>query len=227
MTRIGFILFPRLTQLDLTGPWEVLTRLSHVECHLISKDMSPVQSDGGGLILTPTLTFDDCPQLDVLCIPGGPGHLWAMQDPAVLRFLRQQAAQAQYVSAVCTGSMILAAAGLLRGYRATTHWMSLGRLEAFGATPIHERVVADRNRITGGGVTAGIDLGLTLSRLLRSEDEEAMIRLQMEYAPTQSPGGRPETADAAVVAALLDRAEPYVRAIANVDAEAVSRLTRQ
>src|SRR4051794_11805699 len=159
---IGFPLFPALTQLDLTGPWEILTRLPAARCHLRAHDLAPVRS-ASGLTIVPTLTYRESPQLAMVCVPGGPGHLAAMEDEALLGFVREQAPGCRYVTAVCTGALVLAAAGLLDGYHATTHWMSRQRLAAFGATPVAERVVIDRNRITGGGVTAGIDFALTVA----------------------------------------------------------------
>jgi cyclohexyl-isocyanide hydratase len=221
---IGFVLYPELTQLDLTGPWEVLARLPNAVCHLVAADMSPVRSASGGLAILPNTTFADCPQLDVLCAPGGPGHLAAMEDRDILAFLRAQAGDCRAVTAVCTGALVLAAAGLLDGYRATTHWLSVDRLAAFGATPEKSRVVVDRNRITGGGVTAGIDFALTLAAQLSSVAMARAIQLQIEYAPAPPYQGTPETADPRVVAAVRAAASLYMSKIADVDARALARL---
>lgn len=221
---IGFPLFPALTQLDLTGPWEVLTSVAGARCHLLSHDLAPVQSVSG-LTILPTLSYAECPQLDMICVPGGPGHLQAMEDDALLAFLREQAPGCRFVTSVCTGALVLAAAGLLRGYRATTHWMSRERLAAFGATAVPERVVIDRNRITGGGVTAGIDFGLTVAAEIAGREAAERTQLRIEYAPAPPFGdGSPETADPAVVAAVRAGARAYVAKMAEVDARAVARL---
>lgn len=179
---IGMLLFPRITQLDLTGPFEVLSRLSACRVHLIWKSLDPVTSDSG-LGMLPTTTFAACPQLDVVLVPGGPGQIPLMEDQEVLEFLRIQSVGAQYMTSVCTGSLVLGAAGLLRGYRAACHWMSRDLLSEFGAEPVADRIVCDRDRITGGGVTAGIDFALILAARLRSEAEAQAIALQLEYRP--------------------------------------------
>src|SRR2546426_6757568 len=196
---IGFVLFPNLTQLDLTGPWEALARVPGARTHLVAKTLAPVLSDTG-LSLVPTVAFSECPDLDVVCVPGGPGVNEAMLDDEVIAFLRRQAANARYVTSVCSGALVLGAAGLLRGYLATTHWASMEFLESFGATPVDIRVCVDRNRITGGGVTAGIDFGLHLASLLAGEEVAQRIQLSLEYAP-QPPfhAGSPATAPVAVV----------------------------
>ena len=221
---IGFVLFPSLTQLDLTGPWEVLTRLPNAACHLLSHDLAPVRSASGGLSIVPTLAYADCLQLDLVCVPGGPGHVRAMEDEALLAFLRRQAPACRQVTAVCTGTLVLAAAGLLRGYKATTHWMSLDRLAAFGAEPVNRRVVADRGRITGGGVTAGIDFALAVVAELGGEALAREIQLQIEYEPEPLYGGTPGTADAGTVAALRVKAEAYSVRMREVDARAAARV---
>jgi cyclohexyl-isocyanide hydratase len=196
-TRIGFVIFPKLTQLDLTGPFEVFGRLSDAQVMLVGS--SEARSDTG-LTLRPDVGFADAPQLDVVCVPGGPGVNGAMEDEATLSFLRNQAARAAYVTSVCTGALVLGAAGLLRGYRATTHWLSLDLLAPFGATPVRERVVIDRNRITGGGVTAGIDFGLRVAAELRGEKAAKEIQLLMEYDPAPPfNAGSPRAAGAELV----------------------------
>jgi cyclohexyl-isocyanide hydratase len=222
--QIGFVLFPNLTQLDLTGPWEVFSKLPGAACHLLAPTLEPVKSSSAGLTILPTMTYADCPQLDVVCVPGGPGHLQAMEDVATLDFLQRQAPGCRYVTAVCTGALVLAAAGLLSGYRATTHWMSLDRLSAFGVTPVSERVVTDRNRVTGGGVTAGIDFGLALVAAIAGETVAREIQLQIEYEPQPPYGGSPATADPATVSTLRGRLGAYVTAMQDTDSRALSRL---
>jgi cyclohexyl-isocyanide hydratase len=209
--QIGLLLFPDMTQLDLTGPYEVLVRLPNTNVHLMAKSTAPVRTERG-LLITPTTSLEACPQLDVIVVPGGPGQQHLMEDEAVLAFLRRQAAQARYVTSVCTGALVLGAAGLLRGYRATTHWLSLRFLPLFGAIPVEERVVVDRDRITGGGVTAGIDFGLRLAAVLHGEDLAQQLQLQMEYAPDPPfRSGLPSTAPKSVVEAVRRAAEPLIR----------------
>ncbi|MBN9419244.1 thiamine biosynthesis protein ThiJ [bacterium SCN 62-11] len=182
MIHFGLLLFPRLTQLDLTGPAQVFSRCPEARVDLIWKTTEPVPT-GDGWSLVPNMTFADCPQLDVLCVPGGQGQTEQMDDEETLDFLRRQAVGARFVTSVCTGSLLLGAAGLLDGYRATCHWMSLDQLPLFGAVPVAERVVRDRNRITGGGVTAGIDFGLTVAAELHGAQIAQRIQLLLEYAP--------------------------------------------
>jgi cyclohexyl-isocyanide hydratase len=179
---IGFLLFPHLTQLDLTGPAQILGRLPGARAHLVWKDMAPVPTDVGFTII-PTTTFADCPQLDVLCVPGGAGIEALFDDAETLDFLRRQGARARYVTSVCNGSLVLGAAGLLDGYRAACHWMWRDLLPRFGAEPVAERVVRDRNRISGGGVTAGIDFGLVLAAELAGDDTARLLQLNFEYDP--------------------------------------------
>ncbi len=217
--QIGLILFPRLTQLDLTGPFEVFARLPNAEVHLIWKDMEPVVSDVGLKIL-PTMTFANCPDLDVICIPGGPGMNELLEDEEVLAFVRLQGASARYVTSVCTGALVLGAAGLLKGYKAATHWASMGFLEAFGATPVNTRVCIDRNRITGGGVTAGIDFGLVLAAALSDRKTAEKIQLYMEYNPEPPfAAGSPDTAPPEVVSEFRS----YVEGMIKRRGEAVAR----
>ena len=152
-TTIGMLLYPGLTQLDLTGPYEVLSRLPGADVHLVWKTTDLVRSETG-LGLAPTTAFADCPAFDVLFVPGGPGQLALMTDESVLGFLRNQAKTAKTVCSVCAGSLLLGAAGLLQGYAATSHWAYVDLLPTFGAIPTKGRVVVDRDRITAGGVTA-------------------------------------------------------------------------
>ena len=198
--RIGFLLFPEITQLDMTGPHEVFTKFPGAEVHLVWKSLEPVRANGGMQIL-PTTTLAACPQLDLVCVPGGGGMNALLNDAETLDFLRRQAAGARYVTSVCSGALVLGAAGLLKGKRAATHWMSRDMLRAFGATPVAERVVIDGNVITGGGVTAGIDFALTVAAEAFGADLAKMIQLGIEYDPQPPFGaGSPEGAGAAIVA---------------------------
>jgi cyclohexyl-isocyanide hydratase len=205
---IGMLLFPRLTQLDLTGPYEVLARLPDTTVHLVAHTLDPVKTDRG-MMITPTVTFADCPPLDVVMVPGGPGQQDLMEDEVVLDFLRQQAAQAKFVTSVCTGSLVLGAAGLLRGKRATCHWAAIEHLAALGAIPVHERVVVDGNLVTGAGVASGIDFALKLVAILAGEAVAHEIQLQIEYHPDPPfNSGSPQTARPETVAALRSRLAP-------------------
>jgi cyclohexyl-isocyanide hydratase len=196
---IAFLLYPGLTQLDLTGPYEVLQRLPGARLRLVWRDLEPVRSDSG-LTILPTATFADVTAADVLCVPGGAGQIELMDDAATLAWIRAVGAGARYVTAVCVGSFLLGAAGLLAGYRATSHWASLPLLAAYGAIPVEERVVVDRNRITGGGVTAGIDFGLQLAALLASQPVAEAIQLSVEYDPAPPfRAGHPRSASPAIV----------------------------
>jgi len=202
---IGLLLYPGLTQLDLTGPFEVFHRIPGATVHLVWKDTGVVRADSG-LGLVPTTTFADCPQLDVVMVPGGFGQIALMTDAVVLDWLRAQAKSARYVTAVCTGALLLGAAGLLQGYRATTHWGFAELLANFGATLTPGRVVVDRDRVTGGGVTAGIDFALVLAAELAGADVAKAIQLGLEYNP-EPPFrcGHPDVADPALVAVVRER----------------------
>jgi len=180
--QIGMLLFPNVTQLDLTGPTQVLSRVPGARVHLAWKNTAPVMTDAGFAIV-PTTTFADCPQFDVLCVPGGFGTKDLLEDEETLAFLRRQAAGARWVTSVCNGSLVLGAAGLLQGYRSACHWRWRRYLPAFGAIPVDERIVRDRNRISGGGVTAGIDFAFALSAELAGEEAAKMIQLALEYDP--------------------------------------------
>ena len=197
--QFGILCFPRVQQLDLTGPFEVFASASGARVHLVWKSLDPVQS-ATGLMLRPTSTFADAPQFDVLCVPGGAGVNALMQDAETLDFIRRQAAGARFVTSVCTGALVLGAAGLLQGKRATTHWNSHDFLEKFGAIPVQGRVVRDGNVITAGGVTSGIDFGLALVAELFGQEEAEKIQLYMEYAPAPPfDAGTPESAPPAVI----------------------------
>ena len=211
--QIGMLLYPGLTQLDLTGPFEVLSQLPGATVHLVWKDTAPIRADTG-LGLVPTTAMRDCPPLDVVFVGGGRGQVPLMADAEVLGFLRRHGERARYVTSVCTGALLLGAAGLLQGYDATTHWAFVELLPAFGARHVKQRVVVDRNRITGGGVTAGIDFGLRLAAELAGERTARAIQLGMEYDPAPPfASGHPDVADAELVAEARRRiAEMTARA---------------
>jgi cyclohexyl-isocyanide hydratase len=207
--QIGLVIFPNLTQLDLTGPLQVFSSMPGAKVHLIWKRIEPVPTNSV-MVLTPTVTFAECPPLDVICVPGGAGADDMVNDQEMLDFLRGQAANAKYITSVCTGSLVLGAAGLLRGYQATTHWSALEHLAPFGATPANTRVCVDRNRVTGGGVTAGIDFALTLVSIMVDRQTAEMIQLGMEYNPAPPfNAGSPDTAPPEIVALVKERIAPH------------------
>lgn len=194
--QISFLLFPQVTQLDLTGPAQVLSRMPGAAIELVAKSLDPVPTDAGFPLL-PTATFATAAQPDLLCVPGGFGVTDAMEDAATIAWLRQAAEGAQWVTSVCTGALVLGAAGLLSGYRATTHWAGHEWLAAFDAIPVKERVVFDRNRVTGGGVTAGIDFGLALVAAIEGDDYARFVQLSLEYDPAPPfDAGSPDKASA-------------------------------
>jgi cyclohexyl-isocyanide hydratase len=198
------VLFPNLTQLDLTGPCEVFVRMPNTTVGLVAESLAPVRSERG-LTITPDTTFAQALQFDLICVPGGVGINPMLEHEPLLGFLRDQSQHARYVTSVCTGALLLGAAGLLQGYRATTHWRSLDLLEPLGAHPLDARVVVDGNRITGGGVTAGIDFGLTVAADVCGAEVAQQIQLTMEYNPAPPfSSGSPGTADAAVVARVRE-----------------------
>jgi cyclohexyl-isocyanide hydratase len=203
--QIGIVVFPNVTQLDFTGPLQVFSSLPDTTVHLIWKRIEPVASDTV-LTVSPTTSFADCPRLDVICVPGGAGTDDMVNDEEVLDFVRAQSAHAKYVTSVCTGSLVLGAAGLLKGYKATTHWTAMEYLAPYGALPTKTRVCVDRNRITGGGVTAGIDFALTLVSHLVDRPTAEMIQLRLEYNPAPPfTSGSPDTAPPDVLARLQQR----------------------
>jgi cyclohexyl-isocyanide hydratase len=222
--QIGLLVFPKVTQLDLTGPVQVFSSVPGAKLHLIWKRIEPVPSDSV-LVLTPTTTFADCPQLDVICVPGGVGADDLLNDEETLAFLRKQAEGAKFVTSVCTGSLVLGAAGLLKGFRAVTHWSAMDNLSAFGATPTKTRVCIDRNRVTGGGVTAGIDFALTLVSKLVDEKTAQAIQLRLEYNPAPPfNAGSPDTAPSEVLALMQERMAPHKARRAEMVARAATKL---
>ena len=205
---IGMLIFPDMTQLDFTGPYEVFAQLPGCSVKVIAKSLDPVAAKGG-LRFLPDTTLDSSPKLDLVFVPGGPGTGALLEDREVLEFLRRQSEEARYVTSVCTGALVLGAAGLLKGYKATTHWLSLDLLAEFGATPLPDRVVTDRNRITGGGVTAGIDFALTVAAEVAGVDKAKSIQLLIEYNPAPPFScGHPDTADAGIVGGVRGAMAP-------------------
>ncbi len=208
--KIGSLLFDGLDQIDLTGPFEVLSRIPNSTYRIYGASLEPVR-DVKGLQLTPDATLSEAPQLDVLHIPGGPGQEAPMEDEAVLGWVRHQAAGAKIVFSVCTGALICGAAGLLKERRATTHWTAKHLLPYFGALPSDERVVVDGNLVCAAGVTAGIDGALLVAAMLRGEEAAKAIQLYMQYAP-EPPfhAGSPETAPPEIVESVRASAQDLI-----------------
>ena len=212
MLQIGFLVFPRIQQLDITAPYEVFATLPGTQMHLVWKNREPVMSVTG-LPLTPTNTFADCPPLDVICVPGGAGINDLLTDAETLAFLQAQAEKARYVTSVCTGSLVLGAAGLLKGRRAATHWASMHLLAALGATPVNARVVQDGRFITAGGVTSGIDFALVVAAELLGRAAAETVQLQLEYNPAPPfASGHPDTAPGAILASVREKLAPTLAA---------------
>jgi len=204
---VAFLIYPQVTQLDFTGPAQFLSRLGKAKVDYVWKNRDPVPTDAGFSIL-PTATFEEVRQADILCVPGGIACVEMIEDEAVLAWVRDVGASASWVTSVCTGSLILGAAGLLEGYRAACHWAWRDHLRLFGAEPVAERVVFDRNRVTGGGVTAGIDFALALTAAVRGEDHARLVQLALEYDPAPPfDSGSPECAGEPLVAVYRARME--------------------
>ena len=218
---VVFLVYPNVTQLDLTGPAQVLSRIGEAKIDLVWKTLDPVQTDSGFALL-PTATFDEVREADILCVPGGFGCIDVMQDEAALAWVRSVGEKAKWVTSVCTGSLILGAAGLLRGYCATSHWAWRDYLGLFAAEPVAERVVFDRNRVTGGGVTAGIDFALALVAAIEGEENARAIQLGLEYDPHPPfDSGTPDKAGEDLVRRVHERSsriapdrEDRIRAVA-------------
>ncbi len=220
---IGLLFFPGMTQLDVTGPFEVLARLPGARMHLLWKRIEPVTSDVG-LVLLPTTTFTDCPRLDVLCVGGGPGQIAVMDDPEVMEFVTRAGNSARYVTSVCAGSLILAGAGLLDGYRSACHWLSRDQLAPLGAIPVADRIVVDRNRVSGGGVTAGIDFAFQLAAELCGEEVARRLQLLLEYDPQPPFDTSERTASPEALAAIRLAAKPMLDARREAGERARARL---
>jgi cyclohexyl-isocyanide hydratase len=216
---IGFVIFPGITQLDFTGPFEVLSRIGtppgigaespfpQARTHVLAKTPAAVMSDRG-LAILPSGTFDSAPPLDLLCVPGGTGVVDALADAGTIDFIRREGARARYVTSVCIGAFLLGAAGLLKGRRATTHWAYADLLPLVGATHEKARVVRDGHVVTAGGVTAGIDFAFRLVAELAGPDVAQAIQLGLEYDPAPPfATGHPDTAPAAAIALMRARNE--------------------
>jgi cyclohexyl-isocyanide hydratase len=220
---IGLLFFPGMTQLDVTGPFEVFARLPGARIHLLWKRIEPITSDVG-LTLMPTTTFADCPKLDVLCVGGGPGQMALMDDLEVLRFIAQAGASARYVTSVCAGCFILAGAGLLDGYQSACHWLSRDQLSVLGAIPVEARIVVDRNRISGGGVTAGIDFAFRVAAELCGDDVARRLQLMLEYNPEPPFDITEQNAPPELLAQIRAAAGPMLEERLQSSLRAVARL---
>jgi cyclohexyl-isocyanide hydratase len=191
---VGFVIYPGMTTLDIVRPQAVFSSLPGIKLHRIWKSLEPIEGDDG-MVVVPDTTFADCPLLDVLCIGGGLGQMAVVDDPEVLEFLKKQGSTAKFITSVCGGSEFLAKAGLLQGYRAATHWAMREQLAKLGVEVGTERVVIDGNRMSGGGVTAGIDFGLRIAETLRGEEAAKLAQLLIEYNPAPPfDAGSPEKA---------------------------------
>lgn len=221
--QIGLLFFPGMTQLDVTGPFEVFARLPGACVHLLWKRIEPITSDVG-LTLMPTLTFNDCPELDVLCVGGGPGQIALMDDPEVMEFVAKAGATARYVTSVCAGCFILAGAGLLNGYRSACHWLSRDQLTLLGAISDESRIVVDRNRISGGGVTAGIDFAFHVASELCGEAVAKRLQLILEYDPQPLFDITERNAPADLLAEIRTAAAPMLLERLQSSERAVARL---
>ncbi len=210
---IGLVFYPGMTSLDIVGPQQVFSALPGVKIHRIWKTLAPVLTDDGMLVM-PDTTFENCPLLDVICVGGGLKQMAVVNDPEVLEFFRRQGSTAKFITSVCGGSEFLAKAGLLQGYRAATHWAAREQLAKLGVEVGTKRVVIDRNRITGGGVTAGIDFGLTIANILCGEETAKIIQLLMEYNPAPPfDVGSPEKAGAE----LVNKAMLFMQGISSLE----------
>lgn len=210
---IGLVIYPGMTALDIVGSQTVFSALPGVQLHRLWKTLEPIETDDRMVIL-PDTTFEECPPLDVICVGGGLGQRAVVDDPKVLEFLQREGSTAKFVTSVCGGSEFLAKAGLLQGYQAATHWMAREQLTKLGVEVRTERVVVDRNRITGGGVTAGIDFGLTLASILCGEEIAKIIQLLMEYNPAPPfDVGSPEKAGAE----LVDKAMLFMQGMGSLE----------
>ena len=222
---IVFALYPRVTQLDFTGPYEVFWRLPGARCTVASASGGDLEADGG-LAFTGVRRLSEVDRCALICVPGGFGTIEAIEDQELLTQIRRLATGARYVTSVCTGSLVLGAAGLLQGRRAASHWAWREALSAFGATPDPARVVRDGNVITGGGVTAGIDMALSVVADIAGAEYAQAIQLGMEYAPAPPfNSGRPELAPPTILAKTQQRYEGIRPARDAAVARAAARLS--
>ena len=211
--QVAMLMYPGMTVLDLIGPQSMFGSMMGAKIMLVAKTMQPVTSDAG-VTITPHATFETCPRdLTVLCVPGGTdGTLAAAADPATLAFLADRGSRAKYITSVCSGSLVLGAAGLLKGYRATSHWSVRQVLAKYGAIPTDARVVQDRKRITGAGVTAGLDMGLTMVGILRGQLYAESTQLVAEYDPNPPfHAGSLKTAPPEVREAMVNMLESFTK----------------
>jgi cyclohexyl-isocyanide hydratase len=223
-TKIGMLVFPMMTSLDILGPFEVLARAPDCQAELVWKDREPVRGDTG-LTLIPHRSFADAPQYDVLIVPGGPGQTPLMEDDAVLQFLRDQAQGAGLITSVCTGSLLLAAAGLLQGHKSTCHWLSIDQLALFGVEICPDRVVVDGDRVTGAGVTSGLDFAFTVLAKLRGEEAAKTLQLLLEYDPAPPfDSGHPRVATPELVQKVRAMAQKMLQERLTVSTRAAARM---
>ena len=224
---VVFVLYPRVTQLDFTGPYEVFWRLPGAKCILASVSGGDVEADGG-ITFTRVRRLSEIDRCSLVCVPGGFGTIEAMEDQELLAQLQRLAMTARYVTSVCTGSLVLGAAGLLKGKRATSHWAWRDALSAFGATPDSGRVVRDGNVFTGGGVTAGIDFALAVVAEIAGDDYAQAVQLSMEYAPAPPfNSGSPDVAPAHILAGTQQRYERVRGARNSAVDRAAARLAQR
>lgn len=206
---IGLLVYPRLTALDLVGPWEVLARIADARTHLIWTRPGPVLADRG-MEISATISFDDAPPLDVLLVPGGPGQFTLMKHTLLMAFIRERSETAEWVCSVCTGALLLAQAGVLKGRRATTHWLAKDTLRSMGVKVVDQRYVIDGKFATSAGVSAGIDLALELARRIAGEATAQAIQLSIEYDPAPPlDAGSPSRAPKEIVQRLKDSSREF------------------
>jgi cyclohexyl-isocyanide hydratase len=223
---IGALIFPGMDQMDFTGPFEVLSRTPNSRFYVFGKTTSPVR-DARGLVLTPEKSFADLPPLDVLVVPGGGGVNALMEDDETLAFLRRQAGGVSCLFSVCTGALLLGAAGLLAGRRATTHWASHDLLPQFGAQAVDARVVVDGNLVTAAGVTSGLDAALQVVAILRGDEAAQGIQLYLEYSPDPPfASGSPKSAPPAVAAQVRDQLRAVTEERHRITGRVAARLAR-
>lgn len=223
---LAMLCYPGMFPMDLVGPEGVFSGMGTHRVALVWKDKNIVKSDSG-LGIAPNMTFAEAPEnIDIIFIPGGAlGTLKCMEDKEVIDFVSSRAKNAKYITSVCTGSLILGAAGLLKGYKATSHWAARAHLAKLGAIPTDARVVEDRNRITGGGVTSGIDMALTLAARLAGETRAKAIQLNIEYDPNPPfDSGSPEKAGKELTEILLKSYTPFTNKIEKIIPEIATKI---